>query len=70
MPATAPAKPPKESTLIKDEVMSERRKFLAKIPPINVEVAVVDVALKYGAATRLPSIPPAKVEVAEEVETM
>ena len=36
----AEAKPPVESTLIRDEVMSERRKFLAKIPPVNVEVAV------------------------------
>ena len=35
------------------------------IPPLNVEVAVVDVALKYGAAIFVPaSIPAEKVVVA------
>jgi hypothetical protein len=37
-------------------------------PPKKVEVAVVEVALKYGAAILVPdSIPPEKVEVALEV---
>jgi hypothetical protein len=37
-------------------------------PPANVEVAVVDVALKYGAPILShDSIPPRKVDVAEDV---
>ena len=42
---------------------------VAKIaPPAKVEVAVVEVALKYGAAIfDHDSIPPAKVEVAEDL---
>ena len=40
-------------------------------PPTNVLVAVVDVALKYGAPINVPaSIPPENVEVAVEPRAM
>jgi hypothetical protein len=40
-------------------------------PPAIEEVAVVEVAMKYGAAILVPtSTPPEKVEVALEVEVM
>ncbi len=39
-------------------------------PPANVEVAVEEVALKYGAERRLAYSPPAKEEVAVEVLTI
>jgi hypothetical protein len=67
----AAANPPVESTLRSDDVMSESLKFLAETPPANVDVAVVEVALKYGAPMSFhDSMPPTKVDDAVEVEVM
>ena len=48
----------------------EKEALVPERPPLNVEVAVVEVAMKYGEATLVPtSRPVAMVEVEVVVET-
>ena len=66
MPETARPKTP-EVNLAKPEpiVVTLREPPVIWMPPAKVEVAVVEVALKYGAPILVPdSMPPENVEVA------
>jgi hypothetical protein len=60
--------PPAKVLVAEDEVTFRR---FASTPPANVDVAVVEVALKYGAPMSFhDSMPPTKVDDAVEVEVM